>query len=86
LELKPVRGLVLFPARAGRGHRRRRLAFAAAGLVIAAALVWPLFPLGARLLPPLFGLPPDFAWVVLALLAMSLALAALYRGDRREEP
>lgn len=77
----PGRGLVLFPPGTSAGSRRRRLAFVAVYLVLALALVWPVFPAVERVLPGLFGLPPAFAWVVGALVVGFAALVALYRGD-----
>lgn len=77
--------LVLFPPAMAPARRRRRLVFVALYAAVAAALVWPLYPLGARRLPPLFGLPPSFAWVVAALAAGFFLLLGLYLGDLREE-
>ena len=81
-----ARGLVLFPPGTSAAFRRRRIAFAAVYAAVAACLVWPLYPLAAASAFPLvLGLPLSFAWVVGALLAGFLAVAALYLGDAREE-
>lgn len=79
------RGLVLFPPGTPRGHRRRRLAFLALWVAVAACLVWPIYPLFAGIRPLVLGLPLSFAWVVLALLVMFLALLWLYRSDGRAD-
>jgi hypothetical protein len=72
---------VLFAPGTPPAVRRRRLVFAAVWVAASAALVWPVFPWAAARLPPLFGLPPSFAWVTLVLLTMFVAVAALYRAD-----
>lgn len=79
------RGPVLFPPGASAAFRRRRIAFAAAYAVVAACVVWPIYPLAASAFPLILGLPLSFAWVVGALAAGFVALVALYLGDAREE-
>lgn len=59
---------------------RRRLFFAVY-LAAAAALVWPLYPWAAARVPALFGLPGFFAWPVLVLAAVFVALVLLYRSE-----
>jgi hypothetical protein len=76
---------VLFPAGTAPARRRRRLVFVVLYGALAAALIWPLYPLGLRILPPLFGLPPSFAWVIVALAAGFCLLLGLYLGDLRDE-
>lgn len=59
---------------------RRRL-FLAFFLAAAAALVWPVYPWAAAKLPALFGLPGFFAWPVVVLAAVFVALVWLYRTE-----
>jgi hypothetical protein len=71
-------GLVFFPPGTDAGRKRRRLLFAGFFLVLTAALVWPVYPLLAGLMPPILGLPPALAWMVVVLAAAFAALLALY--------
>jgi hypothetical protein len=79
------RGLVLFPPGTSAAFRRRRIVFAAVYAVVAACLVWPVYPLAASAFPLILGLPLSFAWMVGALVAGFLTLLALYLGDARDE-
>ena len=79
------RGPLLFPPGTSAGSRRRRIAFVAAYAVLAACLVWPVYPLVASAFPLVLGLPLSFAWVVGVLAAGFGALVGLYVGDTREE-
>ena len=61
-------------------HTRRRF-FLAFVLAAAAALVWPVYPWAAARVPALFGLPGFFAWPVVVLAAVFVALVWLYRTE-----
>ncbi len=74
-------GLVLFRPGADPARRRRRLVFLAVYLVVAALLVWPIFPRFSGIHPLILGLPLSLAWVVLALGVMFVALLWLYRHE-----
>lgn len=80
----PSRLPVLFPPGTTPASRRRRLVFVAVYALVAAALVWPLYPLGARAFPLVLGLPTSFAWVVIGLTVGLFALVGLYLGDARD--
>ncbi len=74
-------GLVLFRPDADPARRRRRQIFLAVYLVVAALLVWPIFPRFSGIHPLILGLPFSLAWVVLALGVMFAALLWLYRHE-----
>ncbi len=78
------RGLVLFPPGTSPGKRRRRLVFAAVYLVVAAMLVWPVYPVFSGVFPLILGLPLSLAWVILALAVCFAALVALYLTEEGE--
>ncbi len=78
------KGLVLFRPGTGPDRRRRRLAFLAVYLVVAALLVWPIYPLFSGIRPLILGLPLSLAWVVSALSVMFAALLWLYRSEDRD--
>lgn len=71
-------GLVLFPPGTSPRKKRRRLLFVAVYLAVAAAVVWPVYPLFAGIRPFILGLPLSLAWMVLALVVGFVALLALY--------
>lgn len=50
------------------------------------ALIWPGFYLVSPHLPNVMGLPGPFFWVIIWLLAMFIALAALYFSDQQDQP
>ena len=76
---------VLFPARASRGERVRRLLFLALWVAVAAALAWPTYPaVAGGFRPQVLGLPWSFAWVILNLLVMFVALLLLHRADKHD--
>jgi hypothetical protein len=62
---------------------RRRL-FLLFFLAAAACLVWPVYPWAAARLPALLGLPGFFAWPVVVLAAVFVALVVLYRAEGAE--
>lgn len=80
------RGLVLFPRRTPRRLRWGKLAFAAVAALTALALVWPIYPLFSGVRPLILGLPLSFAWVVLWLGLVFVALVALYRLEYGGQP
>ena len=85
-EDEPVpKGLVLFSPGTDPSKRRRRQAFLAIYLVVAALLVWPIFPYFSGIRPLILGLPLSLAWVVLALAVMFCALVWLFRADQRDD-
>jgi hypothetical protein len=59
-------------------HRRRRTIFLVLFSLIASMVLWPVFPRFSGVFPKVLGLPLSFAWVVLALLAMSCVLLWLF--------
>lgn len=75
------RGLKLFPSHSSARHRRRRIVFSAIFVVLAAALVWPIYPLASGIRPLILGLPLSLAYIVIVLLAMFAALIWLYLGE-----
>jgi polyferredoxin len=79
-------GLELFPPGSSPRHRRRRLIFAALWLLIAASLIWPVFPFLAAHLPWLFGLPPALAALALALVAILALQLWLFFGEEERQP
>ena len=72
------RGIVLFRHDASPAHRRRRTIFLVLFVLIASLVLWPVFPLVARVFPLVLGLPFSFAWVVMALVAMFFVLLWLF--------
>lgn len=72
------KGLVLFPPKTSPAKKTKRLTFVAFYLLVAAALVWPVYPVMAGKIPSLLGLPPSFAWAVIVLAAGFAALLTLY--------
>ena len=77
------RGLVLFRPGTDPARRRRRQIFLAVYVVVAAMLVWPVFPRFSGIRPLILGLPFSLAWVVMALGVMFAALLWLFRADDR---
>ena len=58
-------GLLLFRPGTDPARRRRRLIFLAVYLVVAALLVWPVFPMFSGIHPLILGLPfslPGCCW------------------------
>ncbi len=78
------RGLVLFRPGSDPARRRRRLVFLAVYVVVAALLVWPIYPQFSGIQPLILGLPLSLAWVLLALSVMFAALLWLYRSEDRD--
>ena len=74
-------GLTLFRPGTDPAKRRRRQVFLGIYVLVAALLVWPVFPLFSGIRPLILGLPLSLAWVVLALTVMFGALVWLYRTD-----
>lgn len=74
-------GLVLFTDSASPARRRRRSLFLAIVLGAALALIAPVYPLFGSIRPLILGLPLSFAWVVLWLFVVFVALVWLYRSD-----
>jgi hypothetical protein len=74
-------GLVFFTDQASPSRRRRRRLFLALVLVATLALIAPVYPLFGSIRPLILGLPLSFAWVVLWLTVVFLALVWLYRSD-----
>jgi len=73
------RGLVFPSLQKDTARRSRRLAFVCVLVVTAAALVWPVYPFFASSPRPLvLGLPFSFAWVILWLTVIFIALGTLY--------
>ena len=79
-------GLVLFPPGTDPAKRRRRLTFVAICFVVTALLIWPVYPLFSGVQPLILGLPLSFAWVVLALALIFVALLWLYKTDDHGDP
>ncbi len=77
-------GLVLFRPGTDPARRRRRLVFLAVYVVVAALLVWPIYPQFSGIQPLILGLPLSLAWVLLALSVMFAALLWLYRSEDRD--
>ena len=75
------KGLVFFPPDTSPGHRRRRLLFVGILMTVAAALVWPVYPLFSGIFPLILGLPLSMAWIVLWLTVVFAALGWLYRSE-----
>ncbi len=75
------RGLKLFPSGSSPRHRRRRLIFAAICAALAAALVWPIYPLASGIRPLILGLPLSLAYIVIVLLLMFAVQIWLYLGE-----
>ena len=74
-------GLLLFRPGTDPAKRRRRLIFLAIYLVVAALLVWPVFPMFSGIQPLILGLPLSLAWVLLALAVIFVALLWIYRAE-----
>lgn len=72
------KGLVFFPPGTDPRKKRRRLLFVAVYLLVAASVLWPVYPLFSGIRPLVLGLPLSLAWVVLALVVGFLVLLALY--------
>ncbi len=82
VEPEPIpTGLVLFRAGTAPARRRRRVIFVAIYLVVAALLVWPIFPMFSGIRPMILGLPFSLAWVIIALSVMFAALLWLFRSE-----
>ena len=81
----PPKGLVFFSPTTSAGARRRRGLFVALGILAAAALTWPIYPLFGGVKPLILGLPLSLAWVLLWLLLVFLGLVGLYLGDEGDE-
>lgn len=77
-------GLALFRPGTDPARRRRRLIFLAIYVLVAASLVWPIFPLFSGVHPLIFGLPFSLAWVILALGVMFTVLFWLFRSEHRD--
>ena len=75
------RGLVLFRPGTDPARRRRRLSFLAVYVLVAAMLVWPVFPRFSGVQPLILGLPFSLAWVLLALGVIFAALLWLFRAE-----
>ncbi len=80
IETLPV-GLVLFRPGTDPARRRRRIIFVAIHLVVAAFLVWPIFPMFSGIRPMILGLPFSLAWVIMTLSVMFAALLWLFRSE-----
>ncbi len=74
-------GLQLFPPGTDPGKRRRRLIFVAICFAITACLIWPIYPLFSGVQPLILGLPLSFAWVVMDLALIFVALLWLYKSE-----
>ena len=77
-------GLALFRPGTDSARRRRRLVFLAIYLVVAALLVWPIFPVFSGIRPMILGLPFSLAWVIMVLGVMFAALLWLFRSEDDE--
>ncbi len=82
---EPGPGLRLFPPGASPDHRRRRLVFLTVYALVAAALLWPIYPRFAAVKPLILGLPLSLAWVILDLAVIFVALLWLYRTEPQDE-
>ncbi len=71
-------GLTLFRPGTDPAKRRRRRIFLAVYLLVAALLVWPIFPMFSGIHPLIFGLPFSLTWVLLALSVMFGTLVWLF--------
>jgi hypothetical protein len=78
------RGLVLFRPGTSPARRRRRTIFLAVYVLVAAMLVWPVYPRFSGIRPLILGLPLSLAWVVLALGVTFAALFWLFRLEDRD--
>lgn len=78
-------GLELFPPGTDPAKRRRRLTFVAICCAITACLIWPIYPMFSGVEPLILGLPLSFAWVVLNLALIFVALLWLYKTDDHGE-
>lgn len=74
-------GLILFRPGTDPVRRRRRQVFLAVYVLVAAFLVWPVFPMFSGIYPLILGLPFSLAWVVAALGVMFAALLWLHRAE-----
>lgn len=73
------RGLVFPSLQRNPARRTRRLALVCTLVVTTAALVWPVYPFFASSPRPfILSLPLSFAWVVLWLAVIFVALGTLY--------
>lgn len=77
-------GLVLFRPGTDPARRQRRSIFLAIYLVVAALLVWPVFPVFSGIRPMILGLPFSLAWVIMVLGVMFAALLWLFRSEDGE--
>ena len=74
-------GLLLFRPGTDPAKRRRRLIFLAIYFVVAALLVWPIFPMFSGIEPLILGLPFSLAWVLMDLTVIFVAVLWLYRTE-----
>lgn len=79
-------GLELFPPGTDPAKRRRRLIFVAICCAVTAFLIWPIYPLFSGVQPMILGLPLAFAWVVMDLGLIFVALLWLYRTEDHGDP
>ncbi len=63
---------------------RHRYVFAVFYLLTVLALIWPVYAWFRGIRPILFGLPLSFAWIVVWLVLMFLAMVGLYILDNRK--
>ncbi len=75
------KGLMLFAPGTSPGKKRRRLLFAAVYLVVAGALVWPIYPRFSGIFPLVLGLPFSLAWMVMALVIGFFAVLWLFLSE-----
>lgn len=73
--------LTLFKSTDSPKLKRRRLIFLAVWCCAAAMVLWPIYPVFSGVEPLILGLPLAFAWVILTVLVMFVALLWLYLGE-----
>lgn len=49
------------------------------------SIMWPGYPLFANIEPLILGLPLSFAWIILWVVLMFIALLLLYFSDNKDE-
>ncbi|MCP4662089.1 MAG: hypothetical protein GY856_42340 [bacterium] len=75
------KGLMLFAPGTSPGKKRRRLLFVAVYLVVAGALIWPIYPQFSGIFPLILGLPFSLAWMVMALVIGFCAVLWLFLSE-----
>jgi hypothetical protein len=74
--------IVLFNDNASKAYRTRRLVFLSVLILGLLSIIWPIYPLFGDIRPFILGLPLSFAWPIIWLVIIFLALLFLYRTDR----